>query len=328
MELFGNPPHVAQPARILGQQAELEAMVGEHDQGRPGVERCEKVADDPVGVLVDRLHGVAVPALLLGELAREALGAEEMPEKVRGRVGALEVDQHQIRAFAVPEFEPEVAVGAQGREDPPEVLQVVLEIERAGEVGSGDIDVRREVRQPDLIGAGHLRAQPRLQPGRPGGAGLAGFLEALGEEEMPRQPVAGHEAVHFLRRMGRPPAEQADPSSGVGEQVPKRLGPPHVAGHRLVAPGRPIASDEVPDAVLIGALAGGDGRPEDGRKGRLEGLEATVGPFTPQTCEVRQLAFREQEIDRFRVEAVEAENEEARRPARSASERPGQQEKP
>ena len=217
MELFRDPAHVAQPARVVGQDAELEAVVGEHDERRVAVERGEEVAEDPVGCFVDRLDGMAEPLLLLRELADQALGAEEMAEEVRRGVGALEVDHHQIGALGPPEVEADVAVGAQRREDPAEVLQVVVEVERAGELGGGDVDVRREVREPDLIGRRHPRAQARLELGRIGsahgaiGAAAARLLEPLREEEMPGQPVAGDETVHRLRGIGRPPARAHRP---------------------------------------------------------------------------------------------------------------------
>ncbi len=129
----------------------------------------------------------------------------------------------------------------------------------------------------DLLRPDEERLQAALELRRVGRAGSALFLEALREEKVPGQVIAGDEAVHLLRRPGRPPAQGADALAGVGEEVPQRLDAPHVAGDRRGALAAGLVHDEMADAVLVRGLAGGDRRPEDGRQHRLEALEPPIG---------------------------------------------------
>ena len=55
------------------------------------IDRVHVLAHDAVGVVVHLLDRVAVALLLLGQLARQALRAEEVAEQVGHRVGALDV---------------------------------------------------------------------------------------------------------------------------------------------------------------------------------------------------------------------------------------------
>jgi hypothetical protein len=72
-----------------------------------------------------------------------------------------------------------------------------------------------------------------------------------------------------------------------------------------------VDGHEVPDAVLVGPLAGGDRRPDHRREQRLGGQERRVRALLSQLREVRHLPLGHQEIDGPRVHAVEAEDDHA-----------------
>jgi hypothetical protein len=73
----------------------------------------------------------------------------------------------------------------------------------------------------------------------------------------------------------------------------------------------------VPDAVLVGGLAGRDRGPDDGAEQRRRAAQPAVGALLAELREVGELAFRHQQVDRLRVHPVEGEDDHA--PADSAA---------
>ena len=88
-------------------------------------------------------------------------------------------------------------------------------------------------------------------------------------EQLVAEPLGNQDAVHPFRRVGGPPAEDARAAVEGAEDVPQRLDLAPVGGDRQFPPRGGIPDRELQDPVLVGALAGGDGGPQDGREHRL-----------------------------------------------------------
>lgn len=129
-------------------------MVREHDQRGAIVHGGHVVAHHLVGVAVHRLDGIAELGLLRRQLAGEPVGAEEVPEEVRRRVGALDVDQQDVRTVLAPQVEADAAVGLRGGERPLEVAQVVVEVKRSRQLLG--TPVSKSPAFPDVSEAGSL----------------------------------------------------------------------------------------------------------------------------------------------------------------------------
>ncbi len=125
-----HPPQVAGAAGVGVQRAELETVIRQHHQGRPGVHLGHEGADDAIRQLVDRFHRPAEPLALRLELARQVAAAEQVAEEVRRGVGRLDVDHHQVRPLFPPQADGDVAVGERGGDRPLQMAEVVVEGER------------------------------------------------------------------------------------------------------------------------------------------------------------------------------------------------------
>jgi len=313
VELLADAPHVARAARIVGELAEPEAVIGNDEERRPAIHGSHEVAEDPVGVDVHPLDGVAELLLLVAELPGEILLAEEVAEQVRRRVGRLDVDHQQIGLLALPQIEADLPVRVGRRQRPLEVADRVLEIEGPSELLVGDRDELRDLLLRDVRGTAREGGGLFLELGRVGVPRRVrrGLPERVLEEEVVAEVIADDAAVHRLGRPGRPISDDAHLLARVRGDVPDRLGLAHLARHGKLLARRLVHRDEMSDAMLVRRLPGGDRRPDDRAQERLRAPELSVGAALPHLREVRELPFGDQEIDHVRVGAVEPEEEHA-----------------
>ena len=174
VERLAHAAHVARLRGIVLELAELEAVVREDEERGLPVHRGHDAAEQPVGVGVHLLDRAAVLLLLRRELARQLRSPEEMAEKVRGRVHALDVEKEVVRSVLLPEVQADAGISLGGRPGPLEVGQVVLEVERARELFGGHRDEGRDLAGGHVHRLFQMRRDPLLGFGRRDLAGTAG----------------------------------------------------------------------------------------------------------------------------------------------------------
>ena len=313
--LLAHAPHVARLAGVVVEAPELESVVREHDERRAPVHRGEKLANEAVRVEVHLLDGVPIPLLLVRELAREILHAEEVPEEVGRRVEPLDVDEQVVGPLGLPEVQADPGVGLRRRVRPAEVRQVVFEAEGPGELLGRHVDERRDLLAPDVLGLAGQRPDRRLERLRESRSRGVGLLEPVLEQEVVREVVADDRSADRLRGPRRPPADDVRRAPRRRKDVPERLHAAHLARDGQLFARRRIDRDEMSDLVLVGSLSRRDRRPDHRREQRLRRPQRTVSSLLPQPGEIRKLAFGHQQIDRRRVGAVDAEDHHAAGPS-------------
>jgi hypothetical protein len=312
---LAHAPQVAGGAGVVRQRPQGEAVVGEHHERGVAVHGRQVLAQHLVGVAVDLLHGAPELPLLLGQLARERAGAEEMAEEVGHGVRGLDVGEEHRRPVLAPALQPQPPVGLGGGQGPLEVAHLVVEVEGTRQLLGGHVDEARRLRGGHVRRTAHAGRDAREELGRMGHT-LALAARLLGEEEVVAGVVAHHRALHRLRGPGGPPAHHRYLAARLREDVPDRLHLAHPARDRELLAAGPHRH-EVSDAVLVRGLAGGDGRPDHRAEQGRAAVETPVGPLLAQPGEVWQPALGEQEVDSGRVHAVEGQDHHPRLPRRA-----------
>ena len=269
------------------------------------VHRVHDLADEAVGVVVHGFDGVTVPALLLGQLAREASGAEQMAEEVRRRVDPLDVDEEVVGPVLAPEAQADPSVGPRRCIGPLEVGEVVVEGERLRELLRRDVHERRELLARHVGGPLSIGGEPFLEVGR---IGRLRRRWTVFHQEVIGEVIRNDVAADLLRRPGGPPADDGRRAIPVGKDVPEGFHLTHPTRHgELLARG--VDGHEMPDAVPVGRLSRRDRRPDDGGEERLLGEQRPIGAPLPQLRKVGKLPLGEQEVDRRGIRAIETEDD-------------------
>ena len=122
--------------------------------------------------------------------------------------------------------------------------------------------------------------------------------------------VGDHRAVaERLGGVGRPPADGDGVFSLLVEDVPDGLGLAGEIGDGADAAGDGIGLGEAEDAMLVRALAGGDGGPQRGAERGLEGGDVSHDAFFKKAREVGHFAGVEQRVDDLPVRGVPADEQ-------------------
>ena len=170
-------------------------------------------------------------------------------------------------------------------------------------------DERQEVRGPHLGRVhskrgdlGHpFRRMDRIPLERPRVGWLLGDLV---------EEVRDHGPANGLGRVARPPADHDGSPVMLVQDVPDRLARPRGVGHRLDSLAIGSRLGEPVDAVLEGALPGGDGRPQHRRQGGLQGSQVARGSALDHLLEGRHPSLGHQLVDDLPVRGIPADQEE------------------
>ena len=229
-------------------------------------------------------------------------------------VGALEVEDHQVRQRPVVEVPGDALLHPRRAQDVRERHDRIVEglaggaqardlvgrhVDEAREVGVGDAAVPRE----DLLDAGRQRR--RVGDARP--------REILEEDRA--DVVRDEEPLDFLGRVRRPPAHDADGEARRRRHVPDGRHRARVARDRHLLTALRVDLLEIQDLVDLRTHAGRDRRPDDRREHRHVALQRRRVAFGGQPLPVRHLPFRGEPVEQLPVEPVEAEPDDRRAPA-------------
>ena len=127
--------------------------------------------------------------------------------------------------------------------------------------------------------------------------------------------VRHHGALDRLGRMRRIPADHVRAKAALRQDVPQRLRATAGAGGRADAGAVGVWLGEAEHPMGVGALAGGDGVPEDRREDRTGGGEVARRATLEKPRERRHQPLREQRLDHLPVGCVPTDEEHAAREA-------------
>ena len=112
------------------------------------------------------------------------------------------------------------------------------------------------------------------------------------------------DAVNVFRRMARVPSNRLTALPRLRQDIPQGFALPGAAGSR--PQGRAVRRrfHEPVNAVEVGALAGGDRSPEDGRQHRLERQQVSHHALLDQAFQVRHATGVEQRMDHLPIRGI------------------------
>ena len=244
----------------------MEAVVTDEDHGRLGTGKLKEPAEHEIVIAVGRVDDVFVKlevALAHPLESRWVILHEAMAEVVDG----VEVDRRKIpvRDFLKEVHRPPVDAGAFGdqlgeRAEP--LVFLLIDLRGLGDEVPEEIAVEL-VGMEALVGEidGKLRWVDGACSQRPG-------LAERGDRLL--KVVRDHRAADRLGGGAWPPADDERGVAGLVEDVPDGFRFSGEIRDRSDAARMGIGLGEAVDAVLEGALAGGDARPEHRREGGLE----------------------------------------------------------
>ena len=239
-------------------------------------------------------------------------------EAVRERVQAVEVDHQQVGLLRLHERLGQPLVAPHAGQRHRQVRERVL-VERGRRGGQRLADLHQLcVRDRGVAGevlAGEL-LRPHQQLGELGGArrrrpgARVGRRAGLGEPR--RGAVRDDRSANALGRPGGEPADDGHGPLALGEEVPERGHAALGRGHRRL-PAAGQVRHEVQHAVVLGPAAGGDRGPEDRRHERRSGAHHAGASARPEAGEARELAARDEAVDREPVAAVDPDERDGAR---------------
>ncbi len=242
-----------------------------------------------------------------------APGRSERHEEVRGRIDSFEVNRLERLEPPGPEGQSDPFVSPGRRQHRPELIETALGLSRPALTSSW---VRADEPSEILVGHGLRRRDERRdlgeQLGRMGLPLRASLADGGLPEELVGDAVGDHVAVHALGRPRGPPSDDPHRNPSLTQEVPDGPDLSLTAGDGDLPPRPDVFHQKIEYAVLGREKPGCDRRPDDGRKGRRDRLQAGSYPFPDESGEVRQLAFPQKVVDDLPVGPVKPQHQESR----------------
>ena len=121
--------------------------------------------------------------------------------------------------------------------------------------------------------------------------------------------IAHHHTTNRLDRLARPPADHMAGEALLVKDVPDRLRPPRLRRDGPHGPGLGDHLGKAEHAVLVGAFAGRDARPEHGGEHGLERGDVAHHTAVHESREMGHVARRHQGLDHLPVGRIPADHE-------------------
>ena len=300
------------------QVVRVETVVGHQDHGGVLAGQIEQAAEHGVVKNIAHFHAVVedpeIPVAHLRPLRRVVLhegvaevvdgivvNAHQVPRLVLDQRGGGGVDAGAVRDDLHQRLDARVdlrlveVLTAHAIQAGQEGTQVVL-----GELRRVETQVLEVADEP--LGVDGFRLERPFF--RLIGAAAVGLLIVVGDH---------HALGERLGGVGRPPADGDGVFPLLVEDVPDRLGLAREVGDGADAAGDGVRLGKAEDAVLVRALAGGDGGPQRGAQRRLEGGDVAHDALLQEAGEVGHFPGVEQRVDDLPIGGVPADEQDLAR---------------
>ena len=283
----------------------VKTVVGNQQHRRLGSRHLQQPPEHHVVKTINASDHVAVGfGILHANVAHR--GWVVLDEAVAGMIDGVEVHGQKIPVLARREASGRVLHRGGFREQTRQHART--RIRRVG--GQPVREKGQQLLERDLVQADAEAGRGFQQVRRMHGARVQRWIGSIGPQHV-NKAIGEHLALNGFGGMGRKPVDHAAAKSVLAQNVPQRLRLARSAADRASA--QPVGGwlGKPEDTMFIGAFAGGDGVPQDGRDDRVQSGDPAAGAAFDQTLEHGHLAPVHEGMDDLPVRRVPAEQQDA-----------------